>query len=565
MNKSNWSLVDEIKKNIQTRIIASVSILTMAHIVSILFYIHLFNEKTVRQLDDLTKDLTPYIVSQEIIGDRYAIDLKIDELEKSNSVRIKWVNQVPHNMESANFSGFLIWTYTVPVVAIDNKYYGYYEISGSLFNDPWMAIGLGVQFLFLLIFILIIYFILYPLANSTPKKIFVDPINKLIEVLDKNNKEEIDFLEAPKEIIFIRDRFVELIAKQNEILKRAEILKLSEQVAHDIRSPLAAISMVVSNVSSVPEEKRILIKSAARRIQDIADNLLLRSKDSAVIEDQSDGAVESSSGLIFAIIESIVAEKKYEYQDKKISIDFDVIGSVRGCFSVIDGMVLKRILSNLVNNSIEAIGEIGSILIALSCNDMVRIIIQDNGCGIPADVLPNLMRSGYSYNKVGGAGIGLASAKKYVEQVNGNIFIESSLNVGTKVTIDLPRSIAPAWFCSEIDIQGVSRVVILDDDSSIHDAWRHRFSSYKLKLDHFYSAADLIRDNVLDIDSDLYLIDYELYNDRINGLDVIERLGLAQNAVLVTNSFENTSICKKCEDIGLKLLPKPIVPFVTIC
>jgi signal transduction histidine kinase len=185
----------------------------------------------------------------------------------------------------------LNWKYTVPIIAIDGKHYGYYEVSGCLLDERWVIIGLAIQCLFLLMFLVIICFILYPIANSIPKKIFVDPINKLIYLLNKSDQNELDLFVAPREILLLRDRFIEILSKQNEILKKTEILKISEQVAHDIRSPLAAISMVISDVSSIPENKRLIIKNASIRIHDIANNLLFRSKDLALNENNLDESI----------------------------------------------------------------------------------------------------------------------------------------------------------------------------------------------------------------------------------------------------------------------------------
>ena len=46
------------------------------------------------------------------------------------------------------------------------------------------------------------------------------------------------------------------------------------QVAHDIRSPLAALNTALKHLKELPEQERILIRNATRRISDIANNLL---------------------------------------------------------------------------------------------------------------------------------------------------------------------------------------------------------------------------------------------------------------------------------------------------
>jgi signal transduction histidine kinase len=58
----------------------------------------------------------------------------------------------------------------------------------------------------------------------------------------------------------------------------SERYKVARQVSHDIRSPLSALDVVLSSVSSLPEEQRILARLAINRIKDIANNLLLQNR-----------------------------------------------------------------------------------------------------------------------------------------------------------------------------------------------------------------------------------------------------------------------------------------------
>ncbi|EKD49968.1 MAG: hypothetical protein ACD_62C00692G0001, partial [uncultured bacterium] len=68
-------------------------------------------------------------------------------------------------------------------------------------------------------------------------------------------------------------RIQKLIAKEQEATKLQAISNTARQVAHDIRSPLAALSMVSSGLKELPEEERILIRTAVQRIEDIANDL----------------------------------------------------------------------------------------------------------------------------------------------------------------------------------------------------------------------------------------------------------------------------------------------------
>ena len=565
MKKTLPTLSDEIKKNIVSRIVLCICILAAVHVITIGFYIYLFKTQTKHHLDELSEDLTPYIISQEIIKNRYAINLKLDELSSLNNIKIQWFRQPNNSERELEFYGLLNWKYIVPVRAVDNKYYGYYIISGTLLSNQWMMVGLLMQFFFVIIFVILICFILYPIAHSIPKKIIINPINALVKLLHKNDPGEIDLFTAPYEIILLRDHFIKILAIQNEILKKTEMLKVSTQVAHDIRSPLAAINVAISDVSSIPENKRVMIKNASQRINDIANNLLLRAK-AEISETNKNENIDIFPELIFVVLDSIITEKRYEYDKRKINFHLNVSESAYGCFSNINVGIFKRILSNLINNSIEAINSNGNVTVYFTSDTyVVEISIQDDGCGIPHDMLSNVMEHGFSFNKKNGVGLGLAYAKQQIERMKGKIALQSTINVGTKITITLPRSDFPSWFCENIGINYNTKIIVLDDDPSIHDAWNERFSHIsQLNIVHFYSASDLTRADMLDSSSNLYLVDYELLNDNMNGLDLIEKLGLEKHAILVTNCVEDKELCERCEKMGVKIIPKPFVPYIPI-
>ncbi len=75
---------------------------------------------------------------------------------------------------------------------------------------------------------------------------------------------------------------VDKLKKQIEEESRFYALgKLGAQVAHDIRSPLAALKTILDDLNSTPETTRVFMRSAINRVEDIANNLLtdLRKKD----------------------------------------------------------------------------------------------------------------------------------------------------------------------------------------------------------------------------------------------------------------------------------------------
>src|SRR5690348_5110745 len=84
--------------------------------------------------------------------------------------------------------------------------------------------------------------------------------------------------DAPRELIEIKDAFERLLmilqceyGKRIEVEKMKASIDLAAGVAHDIRSPLTALDIIIKDIKNIPEEQRIIIRNSANRIHDIAN------------------------------------------------------------------------------------------------------------------------------------------------------------------------------------------------------------------------------------------------------------------------------------------------------
>lgn len=363
----------------------------------------------------------------------------------------------------------------------------------------------------------------------------------------------------------------------HETLKRdSEVGKMASQVAHDIRSPLAALNIVVSDLSEIPEETRLIVRSAVRRIKDIANGLLLnnRAHFENLFSTEVDALENASTQLLSVIVDELVTEKRMQYRNKVgVDIRYEPDTSDYGIFAKIQEAELKRVLSNLINNSVESFLDGGTVSLTLEGDEThIKLIIKDNGKGIPADVLPKLMQRGETHGKIGGSGLGLYHARIRTEAWGGDLVVESEVAKGTSTIITLPRAPAPHWFVPKLAINTNSTVVILDDDSSIHQIWRDRFEGANflgngITLRHFFTPLEIESWMIINSNSSQsmsFLFDYELINENNNGLALIERFQIARQSVLVTNRYDDEAIRETCKRLGVKLLPKGMAGFVPI-
>ncbi|MFC1522858.1 sensor histidine kinase [Elusimicrobiota bacterium] len=383
-----------------------------------------------------------------------------------------------------------------------------------------------------------------------------------------------------------RIRLVEmqLRSAQGQIEKRTKLVVMGEiasQVAHDIRSPLAALDSAAKDVTELPEEKRIIMRSAIARIRDIANCLLEKHKQTpqAISDASHDTLIPAKHRdekvrvwLLSSLIDPLITEKRLQFGSRRtVEINTSRNVSSYGLFARVAPNEFKRVLSNLINNSVEAFGERekGSIIITLSQeNGDAAVEIKDNGNGIPEEVLSKLGQRGETHGKSEGSGLGLYHARTSLESWGGSLKIDSEIGKGTAVTLILPKAEPPKWFVERLDLAPQTHIIVLDDDQSIHLLWQGRFDSLKareqgVELVHCHKP-DELRDWVRKNRGALYLVDYELLGYKETGLSLIEELGLAGNAILVTSRFEEKSILEECLRLNVRMIPKGLAGFVPI-
>ena len=123
---------------------------------------------------------------------------------------------------------------------------------------------------------------------------------------------------------------------------------------------------------------------------------------------------------------------------------------------------------------------------------------------------------------------------------------------------------------TSIDLKGFSSLVVFDDDPSVHDAWNSRLKDLvgpneEWTLLNFNRLDDFRRFLAQGFPKNaLFLVDYHIANTEVTGLDVIEAFGISDLSFLVTNAFQDHEVIASCNRRNIKIIPKPLVPFVPI-
>lgn len=250
-----------------------------------------------------------------------------------------------------------------------------------------------------------------------------------------------------------RKRAEEELIKAKEKAEEMSRVKSSflANMSHEVRTPLVAIlgfSEVLSELIKEEELKNYveMIHKGGERLLDTL-NLIL---DLSVIESQKI-KIELTPLDIVKEVKDVISLFKKTAERKKLILEFNSYSD--SVIINLDTKILRQIMNNLVNNAIKYTN-VGRIDVNISIEkkdekEYVAIRIEDTGIGIPKDkqsliweefrqVSEGLSRS------FEGTGLGLSITKKFVEKLNGSIFLEKSEeNVGSTFTVLFPVEAIP--------------------------------------------------------------------------------------------------------------------------
>lgn len=219
------------------------------------------------------------------------------------------------------------------------------------------------------------------------------------------------------------------------------------------------------------------------------------------------------------------------------------------------GLELRDILSNMMNNSIEA-GASAITIKVERANDYLKCSFIDNGHGIDKDIQKKIFDRGFTSGKKSGTGYGLFHAQKFIESWGGSFDLIDSSKGKTTFAIYLP-----IWAIPELSIESAKTIVILDDEDSVHKKWKRKISSVNPTAEvlSFKSHIELYNwfEEQDDFSSHLFFFDSDLgEGSTITGEKIIEELGLESIAHLVTNNYNSPKLALWCRNHSISLLPK---------
>ena len=264
-----------------------------------------------------------------------------------------------------------------------------------------------------------------------------------------------DFLTKPfnkEELVMRVMHQVELVAAKKTIVRQNEELKrtinnrdkMYSVIAHDLRSPMASIRMVLNLVVNVVSKDVVgdevfgLLDKANREseeVHDLLDNLLKWTKSqtgrlNVVMQDIDLNDIVPGVVDIFHMIADMKGIKLQYLSEHEHLV-------VRG-----DNDMLKTIIRNFLSNAVKFTDE-GKSIEVYCCNegDFARVSVRDHGVGISPERVETIFHNGETTYGTGGeegSGLGLQLCQDFARKIGGDVRVESTLGEGSTFSFTIP-------------------------------------------------------------------------------------------------------------------------------
>ncbi|MBR9977813.1 MAG: HAMP domain-containing protein [Bacteroidetes bacterium] len=273
------------------------------------------------------------------------------------------------------------------------------------------------------------------------------PLNELLHATRDITRGDLDrrvHITGSAEIVDLMHAFNTMTArlrKSQEELAAAERelawKEMAKQVAHEIRNPLTPMKLAVQHLQRAWQDR-------AQHIGDIFEKVthtLIDQIDSLsrISDEFSRFARMPKRNTARVDLEDILRETVGLFGNHP-SIRFDVVFENPLPPVLADAEELARAFTNLLRNAVQAMHDSGTVGVrGWSDGHSIHITIRDSGSGIPPELQKRIFEPNFS-TKTEGMGMGLSIVKKIIDDMEGDIRIESNPGEGTLVSITLPAA-----------------------------------------------------------------------------------------------------------------------------
>jgi PAS domain S-box-containing protein len=251
---------------------------------------------------------------------------------------------------------------------------------------------------------------------------------------------------TPVDTVILVEDITDFERLEEELLhneRLASIGRLAAGVAHEIGNPVTGIACLAQNLEyeTDPDEIRFMAQDILRqteRVSRIVESLVNFSHAGS-----GSGDIRLAPANLADCVDEAVHLLTLDHQARPVQFSNHCD---RELVVLADSQRLLQVFVNLLGNARDACGEYGDVHIFANCNgEMVDIDVEDNGCGIPAELHNHVFEPFYTTKDPGeGTGLGLALVLGIMDDMGGSVHITSPIadgaGGGTRITLKLPRT-----------------------------------------------------------------------------------------------------------------------------
>jgi signal transduction histidine kinase len=311
------------------------------------------------------------------------------------------------------------------------------------------------DFIITLFFILIIVGFLTAVFFRNKILSPIQGLNQGMAEVERGNLPVLEDIPTEIEIKSLYTGFNSMIAgireqKKNisELSRMKTIIRLGRHVAHEVKNPLTPIQLSAEQILRSLQDKNPnyeeIIKQSVNYIIDETEHL--RKVSYGFLDLSKLDEINAETFDLMEMIQDEMFSVRQVYGHIKCSVLVDgktMDGMDLAKIPVtLDKIKIKQVLKNLINNSVEAIGEKkGELRLTIQRSvQRVRIVLHDTGIGMNESEYQRAFEKDYSTKEIG-TGLGLFIVKRIIELHKGTIDIESKKDKGTSVILNLPVSV----------------------------------------------------------------------------------------------------------------------------
>ncbi len=218
-------------------------------------------------------------------------------------------------------------------------------------------------------------------------------------------------------------------------LSRSENLaamgRMTATLAHEIKNPLAIIRGSAKRWARLDEDSQRMADSVVEEVDRLSEtvNRYLQFA-------RGGGPGVDAPGDATATLVATLDLLDGEYRARGCALERH--GDLTGALVPLDDASLKQVWLNLLQNALEALPEGGHVSVSCTrAGGRVRVVVADDGPGIPADVLARLGEPFFT-TRAQGTGLGLYLSRQLVQGAGGSLAVASREGNGASVSVELP-------------------------------------------------------------------------------------------------------------------------------